>query len=186
MNEDARGELQPVIRAGESLLWAGRPDPAWRWRRGDLAATATGVVFGAFITFWLSLAIGNGAPFFFPLFGSVFALFALWMLIGRWFYRAARARRTAYGLTPTRAYIVVKGSVTTHPLRESLTVRRSGEHVDVVFADETRPGRGWTAVGNTGAEFIMRSRYDAAFYDVADADGLLGALDRAQRSVTKD
>lgn len=182
IDDDARTQLQPLIRSGEPLLWSGRPDPAWRWRRGDLSATGMGLFFAVFISFWLTLALSNGAPWFFAAFGCLFVAFAVWMLIGRWFYRAARARRTAYGITPSRAYIAVKGSVTTHPLAEvSLVTHRSKDgHLDVMFADDTKPGRGWVVKGNTGAEQFFRTRYDAAFYDVADADGLLSALDRAQ------
>ncbi|GGL99819.1 hypothetical protein [Nakamurella endophytica] len=183
-DDDARVRIQEALRGREPVLWAGQPDPALRWRRGDAACTAMGVVFCGFISFWLTTALRAGAPWFFAVFGCVFAAVGLWLLVGRWFHRAARARRTYYGLTAGRAVVVVGHSVTEHsfPVASS-TVRRSrdGRHVDILFGPESVAGRGLVIGGNTGAEWLLRATYTNAFYDVTDVDAVLSALDRIRR-----
>ncbi|MBM9469485.1 hypothetical protein [Nakamurella leprariae] len=102
--------------------------------------------------------------------------------------QGASPRATAYGLTPTRALIVSRGSLTEHRLsRAPLTVSRSRDntHASLRLAEDDTGGwwRGNSLPAeNSGMEMLSRSSYANAFHDVADVDGLLRALD----SITDD
>jgi hypothetical protein len=125
----------------------------------------------------------TGAPWFFPVFGGVFIAIGSWMTIGRFLFKTRRARATAYGIAPTRALIVSRGSLTEHRLdRAPLTITRTRDstHATLRLAKDDN-GSWWRGTSlpaeNTGMESLSRSSYTHAFHDVADVDGLLRALD---------
>jgi hypothetical protein len=185
----ARAALQPFLRPGDGLLWTGGPDAGRRITKADASLIPFSVFFLAFGCFWEVMVItrADGAPGFFPVFGAVFIAIGLWMTIGRFWFKARRARATAYGLTSTRALIVSRGSLTEHRLDRSLlsiSRTRDGAHLTLRLAAES-PGGWWRTsmpVENTGMEVFSSSSYTNAFHDVPDVHGLLVALD----SITAD
>lgn len=183
--DDSRSKLQAHLRPGDSLIWSGRPDPSVRFNSSDLYLIPFSVFFAGFSVFWLWGATRGNAPWPFALFGIPFVAVGLWMLIGRFFYKAYRARRTVYGLTATKALICVGGSTTEVSLRVApltVTTSRNGSHItlELVSAAESFWSRGipFSKPVNTGAEFIGWSSYTRAFYDVADVEGVKRALDQ--------
>lgn len=188
--DDPRLQLQPHLRSGDSLVWTGRPDPAVRFTRVDRILIPVSVFVCGFAVVWETLALRGNAPWFFLLFGVPFVLMGLWLLIGRFFYKAHRAKRTAYGLTDNTALIAAGNTVTEIPLRTgpmTSTVSRDGTHLTVILASAA-PRAAWgrrglfgiTDIGNTGAEFMGGGSYTTAFYDVADVAGLRAALNRSR------
>ena len=182
--DDSRAQIQAVVRSNEPLLWTGRPDPAVRFTRADAYLIPFSVFWCGFAVFWEYIALTGNGPRFMAFFGLPFVAIGLWMLLGRFFYKARRARRTSYGLTSQQAIIVVGSSVTeisvrTAPMTTSRT--RDGRHVTVqlVAPGSGRGGSSMAWAGNTGAEFLGRGSYVDAFHDVADVDGVLRALDIA-------
>jgi len=102
-----------------------------------------------------------------------------------------RDLRTAYGITTRRALIVAAQTFADIPLQhEPVTVRRTGDgrHASVIFGSTVGPGRGSpfrasasSYYANTGLEpWARNAGLPFAFYDVADPDSMLAALDRAR------
>ena len=96
-----------------------------------------------------------------------------------------------YAITTRRAIILDPRSFADLPLRDQpVTIRRSGDarHASVAFAGALLPGRPprWGARGyvpgpNTGMDLMFRNApRPFAFYDVANPDAMLRALEQAR------
>ncbi len=182
--EDARRQLAPYLLPNETLLWAGRPDPAKHFGASDVFLVPFSLLWGGFAIFWLVAALIRGAPVPFALFGLPFVAVGLYLIFGRFIYKANRKRQTVYGLTAGRALVAVgPGSLSEAPLqRTPLDQRRSrdGRHLTVTFGRSTR---GWSAgpkYANTGMELFDRGNGPLGFYDVLDVSGLETALSSAR------
>jgi hypothetical protein len=146
-----------------------------------------GILWTSFAVLWVvGVAVAAGPP---ALFGIPFLAVGAYMVAGRFVYKRYRKERTAYGITAQRGLIAVgRGTFSDLPLRgQPVTIRRSADmrHASVTFA--AMPGRPpvfgsrqlWI-YANTGADFFARSALPVAFYDVAEPDVMLAALDQAR------
>lgn len=104
-SNDARRRIQEELRAGEILLWSGKPLPGLRFEPSDFAIIAFMTFWVAGVTYWLVRAVNMNAPFFFRVVGTVFLAVGLYNLIGRFFVDAWRRRRTFYGVTSDRVVV---------------------------------------------------------------------------------
>ena len=183
--DDARAQLQPFLLDGESLLWWGRPDPEKHIGRNDAFLVPFSLLWGGFAIFWEVSAIAEGAPGFFAVFGAFFVAMGLYLIVGRFVVKASRKRRTAYGLTDRRALVAVgSGSLSeTELARQPIDHRlsRDRKHLTVVFGRPAAGGAAAAAYANTGMELFAFAGSPVGFYDVADVDGLAGALRRVRR-----
>ena len=179
-----QAQLEPYLRPGERLLWAGRPDPSVTFTRADALLVPFSVLWGGFAIFWEIGVLASGAPILFTLWGIPFVAAGLYFMVGRFVYKKRRKLRTAYGLTPERALVAVGASaLDDSPVRHvptSVRRTRDGRHVSVSFGSHGRWSRA-AFYGNTGMEFFNFADGPVAFYDVADGEALLAALDRARR-----
>lgn len=178
---EAWDRLRPLLRPGEQLLWVGRPDPKVRFVSADLFLVPFSIMWAGFAVFWEWTAIASHAPIFFELWGVPFVLVGLYFTVGRFVYKRRRKLATVYGLTDSRA-IMLTGQRSSNeiplkgtPVRTSRS--RDGRHASIVF--------GWVAGQtmylNTGLDFYNQGQAQAvAFYDVAEPETLLRALDRLQ------
>jgi hypothetical protein len=180
--DDSSAQLVSYLRPGEQLLWSGRPDPDVWFSPADVFLVPFSIMWGGFAVIWELGAISSGAGFL-VLWGIPFVAIGLHMMFGRFIYKHRTKLRTAYGLTPDRALVAVgTKALNDSPLKQTpSSIRRSrdGSHVSVTFGNPN----GWTnrgAYGNTGMEFFARGNAPFAFYDVADGEALLAALDRAR------
>jgi hypothetical protein len=180
-----------ALRSGERLLWSGSPDPAVAFTRGDVFLIPFSILWAAFALFWEASVLSRpGPPVLFPIFGAVFVVFGLYFVIGRFFVKAWRKRRTTYAITDRRAISIVgeRSSEIALPVT-GVVVDRHREHADVAFGGVV-PRRSWgfgqQASGiyrNTGLDFFDRGDPGAVrFFDVADVSGLDAALDRVRES----
>lgn len=180
---DPEAQLASYLRPGEKFLWSGRPDPAVRFSSSDLFLVPFSIMWGGFAVFWEIAVLASGGPPFFVLWGIPFVAVGLYFIFGRFIYKRRSKLRTAYAMTSDRALVAV-GNTTMHesPLKQiPMSVRRSrdGSHVSITFGNQaSRFGTGMYA--NTGMDFFMRGSAPVAFYDVADVQALLAALDRAR------
>ena len=180
--DESSAQLVSYLRPGEQLLWSGRPDPDVWFSPGDVFLVPFSIMWGGFAVVWELGAISSGTVFL-VLWGIPFVAIGLHMMFGRFIYKHRTKLRTAYGLTPDRALVAVgTKALNDSPLKQTpSSIRRSrdGSHVSVTFGSPN----GWTnrgAYGNTGMEFFARGNAPFAFYDVADGEALLAALDRAR------
>jgi hypothetical protein len=183
---DAERQLQPHIRRGERLLWAGRPDPDVHFTGRDAFLIPFSLMWGGFAIFWEVTAIvsSRGGGALLALWGVPFVVVGLYFIFGRFVVKHRRKLTTAYGVTDRRA-IVTSGarSIDDTPVAHvSTAIRRSkdGSHVSVMFGPQSTMNR---VYANTGMDLLpFVSAADVAFYDVADPDRLLDALDRAREA----
>lgn len=94
------------LGSNESLQWAGRPQGGFLFRKSDALLIPFSLVWGGFAAFWEFTVYNSDAPGFFLLFGSVFVLVGLYLIVGRFFFDIVRRSKTVYGLTNERALIL--------------------------------------------------------------------------------
>lgn len=93
----------PHLHNGEEIRWQGRPDASVRTTRSDSMLVPFSLFTLGFAIFWtVTAASSTRGPRFMWVFGLLFIAFALYMVIGRFFVKAARKRRTHYFLTNKR------------------------------------------------------------------------------------
>jgi len=189
---DPTGQLQQHLRADERLLWHGSPDAGTWFTSEDLFLVPFSILWCGFAIFWESSAIRGDSPFFFRLWGIPFVAVGLYVVAGRFFYKNYRKRRTQYAITTRRAMIVESRSFADLPLRDQpVNIKRSRDrrHVSVAFAGVLLSGRapsrwggrGYVPGPNTGMDLLFRSApRPFAFYDVANPDAMLHALEQAR------
>jgi Domain of unknown function (DUF1707) len=113
--------LEPHLVHDERVLWVGRPDPTKRFAKSDIFTVPFSLMWGGFAIFWETSVIVGGAPFFFALWGIPFVAIGLYMIAGRFVFKARLRRRTLYAVTDKRVLKLVRG--------------RSGDSIDAVFLD---------------------------------------------------
>lgn len=185
---DPRALATDELRPGERLLWVGQSDPARLFTGRDAFLVPFSLFWCGFVAFWEISAIRSGAPWFFALFGGVFVLIGLYMLIGRFILKRHRKRTEAYAVTDRRAFVTTgTASRETDVVRADRTVNRSGGHVSVEWNDQggtgslfRRSNPAAAVYANTGLDGIASPR-PFAFYDVSDGKALVQALDDAAR-----
>jgi hypothetical protein len=186
--DDRSPDIRPYLRPGESLVWVGRPDPSVRLNANDLSLVLAGILLLGVSIVFIAVTLTAGVPpwvaVLLLLVGLPLGAYALRMMHGRFIYKARRKVATAYGLTRDRAIVVVG------PSRPRLG-RRPGsprtadspvKHVPISIR-RSRNGRVSVAFGGTDEEVegMPWGPPPVAFYDVADGDDLLAALERVQR-----
>jgi len=183
--------LQNHLRGDERLLWHGVPDPRVWFTPADAFIIPFSVLWCSFAIFWESGVVAGGGGFF-AIWGIPFIAMGLYMVVGRFFYKRYRKGRTVYGITSQRALILQSQAFADLPLRQQpVTVRRTrdGRHASVMFGNAVIPRRNpafrssatWY-YANTGLDpmLIRGGNVPFAFYDVADPDAMLAALDQAR------
>lgn len=181
---DPASQIHSYLGPGEQLLWAGRPDPEVRFAPIDALLVPFSVMWGGFALFWEAGVLASGAGLFFALWGIPFVVMGLYFMVGRFVYKKRRKLRTAYGVTNKRAIVAVgNSSMSDTPINgASTSVKRSrhGSHVSITFGARS----GWGPLGpvypNTGMDFFPMASPSVGFYDVAQPEALLAALQRAR------
>lgn len=184
---DARALATDELRPGEQLLWSGQSDPSVVFTGRDAFLVPFSLLWCGFIVFWLSEAVSEGAPWFFAVIGSAFALMGIHLLVGRFLVKRHRKQTEAYAVTDRRVF-VTNGRST----RETAVGRTDR---DVHWSNgRARCSVQWPggssspfSFGGNGAQQIYANTgldgffgpRTMAFWDVADGRELVAALDRA-------
>lgn len=106
--QDEYSFARPYLTAGEAVLWKGKPGKGHLVTSQDVFMIPFSIVWCGGVFFWEYLAISDGAPLFFCLFGVPFLCVGLYITVGRFFHTAWRRKRTAYVIT-TRRIIRAQG-----------------------------------------------------------------------------
>jgi hypothetical protein len=115
IDPDASSKLQTELLPGESILWAGRPNPGAIFHSDDWYLIPFSLLWGGFAIFWEVSVLGylgnsKGAPStFMAVWGIPFVVFGQYMIWGRFLYDAWLKRRTYYALTNRRVLILQEG-----------------------------------------------------------------------------
>jgi hypothetical protein len=179
--------LEPHLVHDECVLWTGRPDPAKHFTKADAFAIPFSLMWGGFAIFWEAAALASG-PGFFAIFGLPFVAIGVYMIFGRFIYKARLKQRTLYAVTDRRVLQLVK--------------RRRGDVLDAAFIDAIPAvnrdvgadgsgsvvfggGSGWSGQwANTGAPMFASNNMPAplAFYDIPDAARVADLVTDLRRS----
>jgi hypothetical protein len=194
-------QLYPHVPPGEEVLWSGRPDPAVVFADMD-------ALYVPFIIVWFAAAaiVAYKVIRIDALGGSLvmgpFLAVGSYALVGRFGHKRHRKQRTLYALTSDYVIIMVGRAVSVDRIShmEALTARSAdGRHVEVRFEAPGDPRGLWIGgrmpvmgsprlgklMGNMGMELRDRSKSPLAFYDIADADALMTALERSNAVLIK-
>jgi hypothetical protein len=179
--------LEPHLVHNERVLWTGRPDPAKHFTKADTFAIPFSLMWGGFAIFWEAAALASG-PGFFALFGLPFVAIGLYMIFGRFIYKARLKRRTLYAVTDRRVLQLVKrqrGDVLDAAFIDAISAVNRDVGADgsgsVIFGG----GSGWSGQwANTGAPMFASSNMlvPLAFYDIPDAARVADLVTDLRRS----
>ncbi|WIB35703.1 MULTISPECIES: hypothetical protein [unclassified Curtobacterium] len=182
---DPRALASDELHPGERLLWVGQSDPARLFGGRDAFLVPFSLLWGGFAISWEVGVLISGAPWFFALFGSVFVLIGLHLIVGRFFVKRHRKRTEAFAVTDRRAFITNGRSSRETDVRRmdrSITWTRGRTHCSVEWGGS---GGGLFSGGgvqhvyaNTGMDGLFGPR-PMAFFDVADGTAMVQALDDA-------
>lgn len=181
---EARQDLGAHLRTSERLLWQGRPDPGKTFSASDVLLVPFSVMWGGFAITWELGVLLSGAPLLFVLWGTPFVAMGLYFMFGRFIYKRRRKLRTEYFVTTERA--LVKTGVTSvrdSPIKGTPTDikwTRDLSHVSVTFGSASTWAAG--AYANSGLDPLAVGHSPLAFYDVADGEALLSAIELARSS----
>ncbi|MFI9381749.1 hypothetical protein [Kutzneria sp. NPDC052558] len=93
------------LAPSEQVLWTGSPVRRSVFDASDRLVLPGAALAVVFMVFWISTAVGSGAPVFFVGFGVVGMAWFLYLLIGRPAVRWLELRATTYTVTNQRVLI---------------------------------------------------------------------------------
>jgi hypothetical protein len=185
---DPRALASDQLRSGERLLWVGQSDPRVLLTGRDGFLIPFSLVWCGIVAFSMVPAAAADAPSPSLAFSGVFVLIGLHMLIGRFLVKRHRKRTEVYAVTDRRVFIT-NGRRTreTDVRRTDRNVQwtRDRGHCSVQWETGSSGagaflGRGnaQAIYANTGLDGFFGPR-TTAFWDVADGEALVSALDGA-------
>jgi len=106
--------VQSDLLPGETVLWAGQPNPSVIFHREDFLLVPFSLLWGGFALFWEGGVAGffsndgrSGRPWNFGLvFGAAFVIMGQYFIWGRFLHVAWEKRRTHYAVTNRRVIVV--------------------------------------------------------------------------------
>lgn len=188
-------DVEPLLQAGERLLWQGAPDPGMVFARQDLFLVPFSLLWGAFAAVWEASAVAARTAVG-ALFGAPLVVFGLYLVAGRFLYKWRDRRRTRYAVTDQRAVAVRLGGrqVLHAPIGGPMAVlrRRDGRHGSVVWAVLGLPaGRRMLTFSGSNATMLRGTGWpvpgvmvsQVAFFDVDRFEELLEIVARARQAL---
>ena len=188
-----RADLESLVQRlddDEILCWVGRPDPTALLTRKDAYLIPFSIVWTMVVGLGVFKVLGVAGGGW--ILGLPMLLFGLYMMIGRFVYKAWRKRHMIYAVTDRRALILTRGRNTD---------RVDATYLDAIPAISTAtsgsgagsvhlgiPDRRGADYANTGLDFARRaSDHDHlgfSFFDIPNADGVADLIRtlRAHRS----
>ena len=170
--------LQPELISGESLLWAGKPNPSKILHSDDWYTIPFSLLWGGFAIFWEAGVLGfwghssKHAPLFMALWGIPFVVIGQYMIWGRFVYDGWLKRRTYYGITNRRLLVVQESTrrKTCSMYLEAIpSVERDGGSVGTLWFGMKLP-----VLAGRGQRTRSWSRFNVGrvpvFADIDDAD----------------
>jgi len=185
-------KLQSELLSGESVLWAGRPNPGVIFHSDDWYMIPFSLLWGGFAIFWEAGVLGylghnsKGAPsVFMALWGIPFVVIGQYFIWGRFFYDAWLKRRTYYAITNRRVLILQEGwkrKTSSTYLDAIPTIEREGSATGTLWF-----GAKYPMIAGRGQRSRSMSRVRIGdvpvFADIDDVDSVYRlALDQRQAS----
>jgi hypothetical protein len=176
-------EFQNDLIPSEKIYWSGQPDPSVIFNASDFFIVPFSLMWGGFVVFWEASVLGltpltkhsQGAPLFFVLWGIPFVAIGLYMIFGRFFYKAWKKKRTFYAVTNIRVLIATEGfsrQLQAQFLNQIPVINKSiGSNGVGSLSFSSTSGFGFN-YANTGMDFLGRriGQGILAFFDVPQAE----------------
>lgn len=105
MDYETTQKMRRMLLSGESLLWAGQPRQGVLLRGSDIFMIPFSLLWGGFAMFWEYNAYTMKAPIFFLLFGGIFVVAGIYIILGRFIADTLKRKHTYYGVTSERILI---------------------------------------------------------------------------------
>ncbi len=173
--------FQNDLMTGEKIHWAGKPDPSVIFSPSDLYMIPFSLMWGGFAIYWELGCLGitglvkpgHVTPVVFSIFGLPFVAIGLYMIFGRFFFKAWKKKKTFYALTNRRVLIATQlyeRQLQAQFLNQIPTINqsiRSNGTGTVSFGSS-----GGFSYANTGMDFMGGRMVQAflAFYDIPQAE----------------
>lgn len=116
IDAEAAKAIAPELSPGETVLWAGRPEPGVRFRKEDAFLVPFSLLWGGGVIFIATKVFGLGggftemeAPLFLRINISIFLLVGQYFIWGRFVYANWKKKRTFYAVTNRRVIAVQNG-----------------------------------------------------------------------------
>jgi hypothetical protein len=183
LNQDKRAKLRPFLQPGEKILWAGAPNPNAVFTGSDVFQIPFSLFFFGFSLFWFigawtaTRGSDESTANAFPFFGIPFMVIGFYMLIGRFFYKRWRNKRTIYAVTDRNIAVLSQSpfgstlkTVDVASLQELQQEVKGDGRGSIIFG---AGDRGFKWFQNSGMDLFGSSRgAPVAFYDIRDARGV--------------
>jgi hypothetical protein len=174
-------ELKITLLPGETIHWYGKPNPWVLFTAGDSFLIPFSFLCGAFGFYWeyttfnLESQILSGGPFtyLYPATGIPVVLVALYLMIGRFFYKFWLKTKTTYAVSNKRLMVITLGRVRKERFQFLNHIKMIRKSVDkkgagsLTFGDLGRGGM----FTNAGI-FLVDNDFQGvlSFFDIPDAD----------------
>jgi hypothetical protein len=178
-------KLQPELLSGESIYWAGMPNPGRIFHSDDWALIPFSLLWGGFAIFWEASVLGylnfgsrssaHSAPSFFVVWGIPFVLYGQYMIWGRFIVDGWLKRRTFYAVTNRRVLLIQEGWKPKRRLifLESLPeISREGTTIGTLWLGPKLPTFGSRRSRLRGMSRFYVGDSVPVLADIADADGV--------------
>ncbi|MEN6372273.1 MAG: hypothetical protein ABFD64_09710 [Armatimonadota bacterium] len=109
---DDIGVFEPFLDEDELILWTGKPDTSIFLTPADVLLIPVSILIGiSFLNTGLSYLFGaiSIGHVLLALWGTLFIIMGGYLMLGRFFYKTWRKRRTLYGLTNRRILVYARG-----------------------------------------------------------------------------
>ncbi|WP_237153122.1 PH domain-containing protein [Oryzibacter oryziterrae] len=127
---ETNAAITPYLLPGESIKWSGRPKQGLLLTRKDAVLIPFSLLWCGFAVFWTTKVVESHAPLFAQLFGGLFVLIGLYIVIGRFPVDAWGRAGTYYAVTDGRLLITwPRKSISAAPLSSLINLSMT-EHAD--------------------------------------------------------
>jgi len=189
-------KVQPEMWSGESVYWAGVPNPKVIFHSDDWAAIPFTLLWTGFFVFWEGNALGfwgrasraGGADLFMSLWGIPFLIIGNYMVWGRFLLDGWLKRRTYYAVTNRRVLTLQEGwkRRTNWMYLEAIpAIEREGAVTGTLWF-----GKKYPVVAGRHQKTRSMSRFEMSdipvFADINDVDGVQRLVQELREKVKKD
>jgi len=116
IDQPSYAAVQPELTPGETVLWAGQPNPSILFHKEDTFLIPFSLLWGGFAIFW-ELGVSGFGPWghsgkqwiFGMMWGIPFVVVGQYFIWGRFLVMAWKKRRTYYAVTNRRVIVVQNG-----------------------------------------------------------------------------
>jgi hypothetical protein len=189
-------KLQPETVSGESVHWAGMPNPGVIFHSDDWATIPFTLIWTGFFVFWEATALGlwgrasreGGSNLFMELWGIPFLIIGNYMVWGRFLTDAWLKRRTYYAVTNRRVVILQEGwkrKINWMYLEAISAIESEGTKTGTLWF-----GKKYPVIAGRGQKRRSISRFEVrdipVFADIDDVDGVRRLVQELREKARKD